>query len=390
MSEVLEAEVNKPDAVRELELFCELRKLKTFLKPIAKNGRCHIGKGGGYDYFHIDDILETIDTVINEHGLNVAIWQEIKYEMVSQTKIDYIETVFIHTKNGYKHIIKTDLNMGETIELYKLDMQYRSEYANLTKTERRQANNTIQQIMGSSFTYFCRYALVKFFGITGLLEDQDGNVDADTTRRYQTKYLNGSSHVGVETGKEGLYQALQTISNQEIARKIKSYVEYGLLTLKAGWYFCLGFKNNIKGKIDEFEIKDKQLQAKIQRKESNNTGKHNPATTKETQDRRVMESTPLPAQYKNDHALLKEQYREGKLDYKTFWKYYFAIQKQDKYVLSKYQAWKDKMGADAWSSWDEDHDSMRMNHNSLNYDDIPFDDVPFDNNPMGVYEGALQ
>ncbi|UGQ17900.1 ERF family protein [Borrelia sp. RT1S] len=292
MSEVLEAEVNKPDAVRELELFCELRKLKTFLKPIAKNGRFHIGKNGGYDYFHINDILETIDTVINEHGINIAIWQEIKYEMVSQTKINYIETMFIHTKNGYKHIIKTDLNMSETIEVYKLDMQYRSEYANVTKTERRQANNTIQQIMGSSFTYFCRYVLVKFFGITELLEDDDGNAGGNHTSRvvagvqqasgqtqasnhktYNYSKGNNGNNNGNNSNKrdldtpedrQKLYNALDKLANREGASKLKFYVKNKLISVGSGWYYAKGFKDKIEERITNFSKLEHKFKDKIE------------------------------------------------------------------------------------------------------------------------------
>ncbi|WP_445436377.1 ERF family protein [Candidatus Borreliella tachyglossi] len=371
---VLEAEVNKPEAIKRLELFNELNYLKSCLEPIAKNGKCYITKDRGYDYFHIDNILETIEAVIYEKGINVSIWQEIKYEIIRDTKINYIETVLIHTKNGYTHTIKTDLNMGETIDTYQLDMKYKSEYANISKIERKQPNNTIQQIMGSSFTYFCRYALVKFFGITGLLEDEDGNVGANTSPKQRTQNLKDNTSIDSEADKAKLYQTLQTLPNQENAQKIKFYVEQGLLTLKAGWYFCIGIKNNMQKTIDEFEIRDKQLQAKARgiQSKGNGTGTQNSPIAKETQDQRVMESMPLASVYKDDHGLLKEQYREGKLDYKTFWRYYFAIQKQDKFVLPEYREWKAKVGL----HW--------LKSMPLNYNDIPFGDQP-----MGDYQGVM-
>ncbi|WP_161555036.1 ERF family protein [Borrelia turcica] len=284
----MESEVSKPDALRELELFCELRKLKTYLKPIAKNGRCHIGKDKGYDYFHIDDILETIDSVINEHEINVAIWQEIKYEMLDGVKIDYIETMFVHTKNGYKHIIKTDLNMSETIEVYKLDMQYKSEYANVTKTERRQANNTIQQVMGSSFTYFCRYVLVKFFGITELLEDNDCNTGGNHTSKVvgsaihadrQTQASshktynnndngNGSGHnkkdLDTPEERQKLYNALDKLANREGASKLKFYVANKLISVVSGWYYAKGFKDKIEERITSFSKLEYKFKDKIE------------------------------------------------------------------------------------------------------------------------------
>ncbi|QMU99787.1 hypothetical protein F0310_05060 (plasmid) [Borrelia sp. A-FGy1] len=291
----MEKEVSKPDAVRELELLSELRRLKACLKPIAKNGRCNIGKDRGYDYFHMDDILETINTVIDEHDINVAIWQEIKYEIIGSVKINYIETVFVHTKNGYKHIIKTDLNMGETLEVYKLDMQFRSEYANLTKTERRQANNTIQQVLGASFTYFCRYVLVKFFGIIGLVEDNDCNFDGKHTSKIVSRqqavgqtqaksfavsnnfsnnnsnnnddsYSSGYQKRNLDTPEERkkLYSALDKLAEKDIASKIKFYVSRRLISVSAGWFYGKGFKDKMQDRINSFSKLEHKFKDRIE------------------------------------------------------------------------------------------------------------------------------
>ncbi|WP_215540888.1 ERF family protein [Borreliella bavariensis] len=128
-------------------------------------------KGYGYKYQNFNEIVRETKNVIKKHNLDLMFRQfPISVEGKNGQVIDYIRTTFYSKSTGYRESFDT--------RIFTENLQWNNE--NGSKNV-----NTLPQLVGSSITYFKRYALVACLNI-------ESEVDTDVAPIYNN-YENGNS-----------------------------------------------------------------------------------------------------------------------------------------------------------------------------------------------------
>ncbi|WP_420025626.1 ERF family protein [Borreliella valaisiana] len=126
-------------------------------------------KGYGYKYQNFNEIVREIKNVIKKHNLDLMFRQfPISVEGKNGQVIDYIRTTFYSKSTGYRESFDT--------RIFTENLQWNNE--NGSKNV-----NTLPQLVGSSITYFKRYALVACLNI-------ESEVDTDAAPIYNNSYEN--------------------------------------------------------------------------------------------------------------------------------------------------------------------------------------------------------
>ncbi|WP_418456651.1 ERF family protein [Borreliella lusitaniae] len=144
----------------------DMKTLRMNLAGIEKNL-----KGYGYKYQNFNEIVREIKNVIEKHNLDLDFDQFPTFTVVEgQTVLHVVRTTFYSISSDYQHSFDTPM-LTE-------NLQWNNE--NGSKNV-----NTVPQLVGSSITYFKRYALVAYLNI-------ESEVDTDAAPIYNN-YENENS-----------------------------------------------------------------------------------------------------------------------------------------------------------------------------------------------------
>ncbi len=151
-----------------------------------------VNKGYGYKYQNFNDIVEEIYNVIKKHNLELDFEQDPISKEGQYGIFDYIRTTFYSTSTGYEKSFDTRIHIDGS------------------------KNNSIPQQVGSSITYFKRYALVGHLNIKSEVDtDADPNYN-----NYENKNSTPNKQISVNKKQEqknynNQNQKNNTIQNQK-------------------------------------------------------------------------------------------------------------------------------------------------------------------------------
>uniref|UniRef100_UPI001AEF4AE5 ERF family protein n=1 Tax=Borreliella garinii TaxID=29519 RepID=UPI001AEF4AE5 len=130
----------------EINFIEDMKTLRMNLPGIDKNL-----KGYGYKYQNFNEIVREIKNVINKHNLYLDFKQYPTFTIVDgQQVLHVVRTTFYSTNTGYKDSFDTPI-LTENLKWHN-----ENGFKNV---------NTLPQLVGSSITYFKRYALVAYLNI---------------------------------------------------------------------------------------------------------------------------------------------------------------------------------------------------------------------------------
>ncbi|WP_210380358.1 ERF family protein [Borreliella garinii] len=151
----------------EINFIEDMKTLRMNLPGIDKNL-----KGYGYKYQNFNEIVREIKNVINKHNLYLDFKQYPTFTIVDgQQVLHVVRTTFYSTNTGYKDSFDTPI----LTENLKWNNENGSKNV-----------NTTPQLVGSSITYFKRYALVAYLNIRS-------EVDTDAAPINNNGYKNENS-----------------------------------------------------------------------------------------------------------------------------------------------------------------------------------------------------
>ncbi|WP_420025083.1 ERF family protein [Borreliella valaisiana] len=128
-------------------------------------------KGHNYKYQNFNEIVREVKNVIKKHNLDLMFRQfPISVEGKNGQVIDYIRTTFYSKSTGYRESFDT--------RIFTENLQWNNE-------NRSKNVNTLPQLVGSSITYFKRYALVACLIIESEVDNNAAPID--------NNYENGNS-----------------------------------------------------------------------------------------------------------------------------------------------------------------------------------------------------
>ncbi|MBB6043530.1 ERF family protein [Borreliella yangtzensis] len=185
----------------EINFINDMKTLRTNLSGIDKSL-----KGYGYKYQNFNDIVGEIYSVIEKHDLQLDFKQLPTFTVVeSQQVLHVVRTTFYSTSTGYKDSFDTPI-LTE-------NLQWNNE--NGSKNV-----NTLPQRVGSSITYFKRYALVAYLNIRS-------EVDTDAApigNNYENENSTPNKQISVNQKQEERKKDINQIQNFDKKLKIgKSY-----------------------------------------------------------------------------------------------------------------------------------------------------------------------
>ncbi|WP_031539479.1 ERF family protein [Borreliella garinii] len=203
----------------EINFIEDMKTLRMNLPGIDKNL-----KGYGYKYQNFNEIVREIKNVINKHNLYLDFKQYPTFTIVDgQQVLHVVRTTFYSTNTGYKDSFDTPI-LTENLKWYN-----ENGFKNV---------NTLPQLVGSSITYFKRYALVAYLNI-------ESEVDTDAAP-ISNNYKNENSTMSSK----------QVSVNQEQKKDInQNQIKNFNKKLKIGKSYCYEiFRNalfNIKNWVNE-------------------------------------------------------------------------------------------------------------------------------------------
>ncbi|PRR32203.1 ERF family protein [Borreliella burgdorferi] len=206
----------------------DMKTLRMNLAGIDKNL-----KGYGYKYQNFNEIVREIKNVINKHNLDLDFGQFPTFTVIEGQKVLHVvRTTFFSTISDYEYSFDTPI--------YTENLQWNNE--NGPKNV-----NTLPQLVGSSITYFKRYALVAYLNI-------ESEVDTDAAPIY-SNYENENStilskQVGVNQEQKKDINQNQIKENSQVQKeveKIDRYYYYGIFKEAL---------SNMKNWINDSKIKD--------------------------------------------------------------------------------------------------------------------------------------
>ncbi|WP_210361753.1 ERF family protein [Borreliella valaisiana] len=205
----------------EINFISDMKTLRMNLAGIEKNL-----KGYGYKYQNFNDIVEEIYNVIEKHNLQLDFKQFPTFTHDPYGRVHIVRTTFYSTNTGYKDSFDTPI-LTE-------NLQWNNE--NGSKNV-----NTTPQLVGSSITYFKRYALVAYLNIRS-------EVDTDAAPINNNGYKNENSTMSSKQVSVNQEQKKDINQNQN---QIKNFNK----KLKIGKSYCYEiFRNalfNIKNWVNE-------------------------------------------------------------------------------------------------------------------------------------------
>ncbi|MCD2349640.1 ERF family protein [Borreliella americana] len=151
---------NNPQEINQAKINFrkDMKTLRMNLAGIDKNL-----KGYGYKYQNFNEIVREIKNVINKHNLDLDFGQFPTFTIIEGQKVLHVvRTTFFSTISDYEYSFDTPI--------YTENLQWNNE--NGPKNV-----NTLPQLVGSSITYFKRYALVAYLNI-------ESEVDTDAAPIY--------------------------------------------------------------------------------------------------------------------------------------------------------------------------------------------------------------
>ncbi|WP_210370087.1 ERF family protein [Borreliella garinii] len=159
---------NNPQEINQAEIhfISDMKTLRMNLSGIEKNL-----KGYGYKYQNFNDIVEEIYNVIEKHNLQLDFKQFPTFTYDPYGRVHIVRTTFYSTNTGYKDSFDTPI----LTENLKWNNENGSKNV-----------NTTPQLVGSSITYFKRYALVAYLNIRS-------EVDTDAAPINNNGYKNENS-----------------------------------------------------------------------------------------------------------------------------------------------------------------------------------------------------
>ncbi|WP_210368763.1 ERF family protein, partial [Borreliella garinii] len=203
----------------EINFIEDMKTLRMNLPGIDKNL-----KGYGYKYQNFNEIVREIKNVINKHNLYLDFKQYPTFTIVDgQQVLHVVRTTFYSTNTGYKDSFDTPI-LTENLKWHN-----ENGFKNV---------NTLPQLVGSSITYFKRYALVAYLNI-------ESEVDTDAAP-ISNNYKNENSTMSSK----------QVSVNQEQKKDInQNQIKNFNKKLKIGKSYCYEiFRNalfNIKNWVNE-------------------------------------------------------------------------------------------------------------------------------------------
>ncbi|OJH14076.1 single-stranded DNA-binding protein (plasmid) [Borreliella bissettiae] len=191
---------NNPQEINqaEIDFLRDMKTLRMNLAGIDKNL-----KGYGYKYQNFNEILREIKNVINKHNLALDFKQAPVSVKEDGQKEHFLRTTFYSTNTGYKDSFDAPM--------FTENLKWNNE--NGSKNV-----NTVPQLVGSSITYFKRYALVAYLNI-------ESEVDTDAAPIYN----NHENENSMPSKQAGVNQKQEQKQNQ-----IKNFDK----KLKMGRYYC--------------------------------------------------------------------------------------------------------------------------------------------------------
>ncbi|WP_210372482.1 ERF family protein [Borreliella garinii] len=212
---------NSPQEINQAEIhfISDMKTLRMNLSGIDKNL-----KGYNYKYQNFNEIVREIKNVINNHNLYLDFKQFPTFTVVEgQQVLHVVRTTFYSTNTGYKDSFDTPI-LTENLKWYN-----ENGFKNV---------NTLPQLVGSSITYFKRYALVAYLNI-------ESEVDTDAAP-ISNNYKNENSTMSSK----------QVSVNQEQKKDInQNQIKNFNKKLKIGKSYCYEiFRNalfNIKNWVNE-------------------------------------------------------------------------------------------------------------------------------------------
>ncbi|PRR38353.1 ERF family protein [Borreliella burgdorferi] len=152
---------NNPQEINqaEIDFLRDMKTLRMNLPGIDKNL-----KGYGYKYQNFNEIAREIKKVIDKHNLCLDFKQFPTFTVVGEQQVLHVvRTTFYSTNTGYKDSFDTPI-LTE-------NLKWNNENGS------KNIVNTVPQLVGSSITYFKRYALVAYLNI-------ESEVDTDAAPIY--------------------------------------------------------------------------------------------------------------------------------------------------------------------------------------------------------------
>ncbi|WP_418905024.1 ERF family protein [Borreliella lusitaniae] len=193
----------------------DMKTLRMNLAGIEKNL-----KGYGYKYQNFNEIVREIKNVIEKHNLDLDFDQFPTFTVVEgQTVLHVVRTTFYSISSDYQHSFDTPM-LTE-------NLQWNNE--NGSKNV-----NTVPQLVGSSITYFKRYALVAYLNI-------ESEVDTDAAPIYNN------------------YENENSMSSKQISVNKEQKKDINQNPKKNRFYYYKIFKealSNIKNWVNESTVKE--------------------------------------------------------------------------------------------------------------------------------------
>ncbi|WP_418905779.1 ERF family protein [Borreliella japonica] len=187
----------------EISFISDMKTLRMNLAGIEKNL-----KGYGYKYQNFNDIVEEIYNVIEKHNLQLDFKQFPTFTHDPYGRVHIVRTTFYSTNTGYKDSFDTPI-LTENLKWHN---------------ENSSRNvNTTPQLVGSSITYFKRYALVAYLNIRSEVD-----TDADSNNN---NYENENSNMPSKQVSVNQEQKKDINQNQN---QIKNFNK----KLKIGKFYC--------------------------------------------------------------------------------------------------------------------------------------------------------
>lgn len=215
---------NNPQEINQAEIHFirDMKTLRMNLAGIDKNL-----KGYNYKYQNFNEIVREIKNVINNHNLYLDFKQFPTFTVVDgQQVLHVVRTTFYSTNTGYKDSFDTPI-LTENLKWYN-----ENGFKNV---------NTLPQLVGSSITYFKRYALVAYLNI-------ESEVDTDAAP-INNNYKNENSNM----------PSKQVIVNQEQKKDInqnQNQIKNFDKKLKIGKSYCYEIFRNALFNIKNWVNKD--------------------------------------------------------------------------------------------------------------------------------------
>ncbi|WP_031506565.1 ERF family protein [Borreliella garinii] len=197
---------NSPQEINQAEIhfISDMKTLRMNLSGIDKNL-----KGYNYKYQNFNEIVREIKNVINNHNLYLDFKQFPTFTVVEgQQVLHVVRTTFYSTNTGYKDSFDTPI-LTENLKWYN-----ENGFKNV---------NTLPQLVGSSITYFKRYALVAYLNI-------ESEVDTDAAP-INNSYKNKNSNIPSKQVSVNQEQKKDINQNQN---QIKNFNK----KLKTGKFYC--------------------------------------------------------------------------------------------------------------------------------------------------------